>query len=226
MDYKQKYLKYKNKYLQLKGGWNCSGDAKSGVNHMIDSTEFIRCPVCLERNVNRKCISCCHLLCDICFNRIGGIGARCAECRRQITGIFNLEGNEWVNRAAEQAAQHAALQAAQQAAQQAALQAAHQAVPQQTQEQQNLMRQWMQSRRQTPTYKLVSRVNGQPHPDSQYSGFSEPGDFENITDDYKAHLLSNDIAPKILWRGRPPQWWIDGITEGPLNESFVISPNL
>ena len=67
MDYKQKYLKYKSKYLQLKGGLYCPPEpnAAGGVNHQaiqqeykVEYTEDNKCGVCLHNFADIKLYPC------------------------------------------------------------------------------------------------------------------------------------------------------------------------
>ena len=64
MDYKQKYLKYKSKYLQLKGGAYCPPEpnAALGVNHPAIPQEYKEeyaenniCSVCMDNFTDIKC---------------------------------------------------------------------------------------------------------------------------------------------------------------------------
>jgi hypothetical protein len=95
MNFQQKYLKYKNKYLQLKGGFHCPPEARNGEDHAFNNeNENERCPICYGENTDIKFIPCCHLICHECYERIRRDRPGrfiCPECRTPITEVFVKE---------------------------------------------------------------------------------------------------------------------------------------
>ena len=101
LDYKKKYLKYKAKYLQLKGGvWHRPPVGEETANHSLQDDEKLpeECPVCIEtKSLNTKLIPCWHHMCSDCYERLNTTGHRiCPICRGGIDGCFNIVNNMWI----------------------------------------------------------------------------------------------------------------------------------
>ena len=112
-DYYKKYIKYKLKYLNLKGGfYYCPPEARNGENHQVHNCELPihqvnsvcegtterinnQCPVCLENYANVKLIPCCHRICSVCRPLL--LNSNCPICRTLITGKFEQINNMWIN---------------------------------------------------------------------------------------------------------------------------------
>jgi len=107
LDYKKKYLKYKAKYLQLKGGvWHRPPVGEETANHSLQDDEKLpeECPVCIEtKSLNTKLIPCWHHMCSDCYERLNTTGHRiCPICRRRIDGYFNIVNNMWIKNEEEE----------------------------------------------------------------------------------------------------------------------------
>ena len=97
MDYKQKYLKYKNKYIKLKqiGGFG-SEDAKAGINH--NSTQEEKddntCSICFDDKPLKHKLNCSHRVCSTCSFQVD----KCPLCRSHIVHRFQLndDRNRWI----------------------------------------------------------------------------------------------------------------------------------
>ena len=107
-NFKDKYLKYKKKYLDLKsnienskGGFICPNPP---ANHddVDDLTPegFITCPICLENKDNLvKVVPCCHIFCFDCavssFARKNP--PKCPICRTEVSSNWYYnEKNKWI----------------------------------------------------------------------------------------------------------------------------------
>lgn len=101
LDYKKKYLKYKAKYLQLKGGgWHRPPVGEETANHSLQDDEKLpeECPVCIQpKSLNTKLIPCWHHMCSDCYEMLNTTGHRiCPICRTGIVGCFNIVNNMWI----------------------------------------------------------------------------------------------------------------------------------
>jgi hypothetical protein len=98
-DYYKKYLKFKNKYLQLKGGFYCPQEAIEGKNHKANLEEVTECQVCFSNIVNLK-FKCCHCICNTCLDVIflRGDSTSCPFCRNIefLDMVWRLENNMWI----------------------------------------------------------------------------------------------------------------------------------
>lgn len=100
-NYKEKYLKYKSRYMQLKGGFYCPPEAERGEDHNQNKDEETEiCSICIERNVNIK-FACCHCVCDNCYNQMrlwGPWPLKCPKCRSDIDVniVWELREKKWI----------------------------------------------------------------------------------------------------------------------------------
>ena len=195
-NYREKYLKYKSKYLQLKGGFYCPQVAQEGYNHNANEEEEMeKCPICIDQNVNRK-FACCHCVCDTCYNRMQHIQQmQCPICKRDIdvNRVWELRDKKWIRREARRERQNMQLP----------FRFLYGLVPRRSEDIVPLRR--GQHYRLPPIW---ARLNP-----------NEPQQWE-------AHLpFYIENAEHIEWDGRPPQVWIDAVRASELNQRYEIQPD-
>ena len=90
MSYYQKYLKYKEKYLQLKktGGYHCPADHHAATEEELVENKDNECCVCFINFSNIKIYGCCHRICGGCVARLKP--DICPQCRTQFESVFVL----------------------------------------------------------------------------------------------------------------------------------------